>query len=190
VIGLLLGGTLLSSVAAAREWEKETMKELLLSPASRWSMIVGKMLGSFVMSLASVAIVLLILIFVVGIWPVHWGETIAYSLLSLVIFVAFGTLLGTLLKQRSTVVPLAFGIAIPLFFLSGAFGPISFNTLPIQVIAQAFPVYYAIVLQQHAFHGFQLNDYGLGTNTLILCVYALALIVLAAIALRRSTVVH
>lgn len=190
VIGLLLGGTLLSSVGTAREWEKETMKELLLSPASRWSILVGKMLGSFVLSLVSATIVLLVLIFVVGIWPANWGEVIAFSVLSLIIFIAFGTLLGTLLKLRSTVVPLAFGVAIPLFFVSGAFGPISFNTVPLQIVAQIFPVYYAIVLQQHAFHNFILNPYGTGTNVLILCAYALILIVLSAIVLRRSTVAH
>jgi ABC-2 type transport system permease protein len=190
VIGLLLGGILISGVAAAREWEKETMKELLLSPASRWAMIVGKMLGAFVISLGSVLIVLVILIFVVGIWPVHWGEVIGYSLLSLVIFIAWGTLLGTLLKQRTTVVPLAFGVSIPLFFLSGAFGPLSFNTVPIQILAQLFPVYYAIVLQQHAFHNFSLSPYGVNVSVLILCGYALLLIVLAAIALRRSTLAH
>jgi ABC-2 type transport system permease protein len=190
VIGLLLGGTLISSVAAAREWEKETMKELLLSPASRWSMIVGKMLGAFVISLGSVLIVLVVLIFVVGIWPMHWGQVIGYSLLSLAIFIAWGTLLGTLLKQRTAVVPLAFGVSIPLFFLSGAFGPLSFNTVPIQIIAQIFPVYYAIVLLQHAFHNFNLSPYGVNVNVLILCGYALLLIVLAAIALRRSTLAH
>lgn len=190
VIGLLLGGTLTSSVGAAREWEKETMKELLLSPASRWSMIVGKMLGAFVIGLGSVLIVLVVLIFVVGIWPAHWGEVIGYSLLSLTIFVAWGTLLGTLLKQRTAVVPLALGISIPLFFLSGAFGPLSFETVPIQIVARIFPVYYAIVLQQHAFHNFNLSPYGVNVNVLILCAYALLLIVLAAIALRRSTLAH
>jgi ABC-2 type transport system permease protein len=190
VVGLLLGGTLQAGLGAAREWEKDTMKELLLSPAGRWTMVVGKMLGAFVVTLLSVLIVLAVLIFVIGVWPVHWGEVIGFSLLCLVIFIAWGTLLGTLLKSRQPVVALAFGIAIPLFFLSGAFGPISFNTVAIQVIAQIFPVYYAIVLQQHAFHNLDLNPYGLPVNVLILCGYAAFLILLAAIALRRSTVAH
>nr|MBA2396207.1 ABC transporter permease [Ktedonobacteraceae bacterium] len=103
-------------------------------------------------------------------------------------FIAFGTLLGTLIKQRLAFVALAFGVSLPLFFLSGAFGPISFNTQAIQILAQLFPVYYAIVLQQHAFHNFTLNTYGIGVNVLILCAYALGLIILAGIVLRRSTV--
>ena len=190
VVGLMLGGTLLSAIGAAREWESETMKELLLSPASRWSIIVGKMLGALVVGLASVVIVLAVLIFVIGVWPIHWGEVIGFSLLTMTIFIAWGTLLGTWIKQRTPVVALAIGSTLPLFFLSGAFGPISFGTPLTQVLAQLFPMYYAIVVQQHAFHDFTLNTYGLPVNVLILCGYALVLIVVAAIVLRRSTVAH
>ncbi len=190
VIGLVLAGILQSGTAAAREWEQETIKELLLSPASRWAMLVGKMLGAFVMSMASVIVVLVVLILIVGVRPAHWDEVIGYTLLCLVIFIALGTLLGTLLKQRQPVIALSFGTALPLFFLSGAFGPISFTTPAIQVLAKAFPIYYAIVLQQHAFHNFILNTYGVGTNALILGVYALGIVILASIFLRRSTLAH
>lgn len=188
VIALVIGGLLQSGTGAAREWENATMKELLLSPASRWAIIVGKMLGAAVMSLLSVVLVLVVLIFVIGVQPDYWGEVIGFTLLTLVIFIAWGTLLGTLMKQRQAFVALAFGSTIPLFFLSGAFGPISFGVPVLQVFAQIFPVYYAIVLLQHAFHGFNLNTYGVTGNTLVLCVYALVLVVLAAIVLRRSTV--
>ena len=141
-------------------------------------------------SIASVIVVLCVLIFVIGVWPAHWSEVIGFTLLALLIFIAFGTLLGTLLKSRQPVIALSFGTAIPLFFLSGAFGPISFGTPAIQVIAQIFPIYYAIMLQQHAFHNFILNTYGIGTNALILVIYALALLILASIVLRRNTLAH
>ena len=188
VIALVVGGLLQSGTSAAREWENSTMKELLLSPASRWAVVTGKMLGALVMSLASVVVVLAVLIFIIGVRPLHWGAVIGFTLLTLAIFIALGTLLGTLLKQRQAFTGLAFGLAIPLFFISGAFGPISFNVPIIQVIAQIFPVYYAIVLQQYAFHGFALNTYGVTANTLILCGFALGLILLSALVLRRSTV--
>ena len=60
----------------------------------------------------------------------------------------------------------------------------------IQGVAHIFPVYYAIVLQQHAFHGFDLNTYGIGINVLIVSGYTVLLILLAAFALRRSTIAH
>lgn len=190
VIGLMIGGLLQSGTASAREWEHETMKELLLSPASRWAIVTGKMLGACVMSLASALVVLLVLIFIIGVYPANWNEVIGFNLLFLLIFIAFGTLLGTLLKNRMPVTALGFGISIPLFFLSGAFGPISFDTAATQFLAQLFPVYYAIVLEQHAFHNFRLNTLGLGGNVLILCAYALGLLLLTTWALRRATVSH
>jgi ABC-2 type transport system permease protein len=190
VIALMVGSLLQSGTATAREWESSTIKELLLSPASRWAIIVGKMLGALVMALGSVMLILLVLILLIGVWPIHWGELLCFTLLTMAIFIAWGTLLGTLLKQRQAFVALAFGTSLPLFFLSGAFGPISFNVPLLQVVAQIFPVYYAIVLQQHAFHGFYLNTLSIGGNVLILAAYALGLIILASVVLRRSTVAN
>jgi ABC-type multidrug transport system permease subunit len=190
VIALMIGSLLQAGSAAAREWEQATIKELLLSPASRWAVAVGKMLAALVMGLVSAVVVLVVLIVVVGVWPVSWGEVIGFTLLTMIIFIAWGTLLGTLLKQRQAFIALAFGTSIPLFFLSGAFGPISFfNDAPIiPIIAQILPVYYAIVLQQHAFHGFDLNTYGVGVNVLVLAVYAVALIMVTSVVLRRARV--
>jgi ABC-2 type transport system permease protein len=190
VIALMIGGLLQAGVGSAREWEKATIKEMLLSPASRWAIMGGKMLGAGLVSLGSTALVLAVLIFALGVAPVHPSEAMPVTLLILAIFVALGTLLGTLLKQSQPVLALAFGTSIPLFFLSGAFGPISFTTPIIEVLAKIFPVYYAIVVEQHSFHGFTLNTYGLSGNLLILGGYAIALMALAALVLRRSTVAH
>ena len=190
VIALMMGGLLQSGTAAAKEWENQTIKELLLSPASRWAIMTGKTLGAFILSLGSTAIMLVVLIIIVGVRPENWGEVLGFTLLSLIIFNAVGTLLGTLIKIRQPVIALSMGTALPLFFLSGAFGPISFTTPLLQVIAKVFPVYYQIVVLQHAFHGFALNTYSLGVNTLILAGYALTLILLVTIVLRRTTVSH
>jgi len=190
VIALMMGGLIQSGTASAKEWENQTMKELLLSPASRWAIMLGKMLGAFLLGLGSTIIVMLVLIFIVGVSPDYWGELIGFTLLSLLIFNTVGTLLGTLIKMRQPVIALSMGTALPLFFLSGAFAPISFNTPALQVIAKIFPVYYQIVVFQHAFHGFALNTYSLGTNTLILAGYALVLILLVTVALQRATVSH
>ena len=190
VIALMIGGLLQSGTAAAKEWENQTIKELLLSPASRWAITTGKMLGAFILGLGSTVIMLLVLVLVVGVQPLHWGEVIGFTVLSLAIFNTAGTLLGTVIKVRQPVIALSMGTALPLFFLSGAFSPISFSTPPLQVIAKIFPVYYQIVVFQHAFHGFALNTYGLWGNTLILAGYALALVILVSVALQRTSVSH
>ncbi|MBA3942937.1 MAG: ABC transporter permease [Herpetosiphonaceae bacterium] len=190
VVGLLVGGLLLAGTGAAREWERETMKELLLAPASRWAMLLGKMLGAFVLSLAGVVVLLAVLVLAIGVRPVHWGEVAVFTVLTLTMSIAVGTLLGTWIRQRQAVTALSIGTTLPLFFLSGAFGPISFTTRPLQLLARSFPVYYAIVLFQHAFHNFRLNTLGVATNGLVLAGYTLLVIALAAVILRRSTLAH
>ena len=190
VIALMIGGLLQSGPASASEWEHGTIKELLLSPAGRWAIITGKMLGSFLVGLGSTAIVLAVLIFGIGVRPDHWLEVLGFTTLSLVIFNSLGVLLGNLLKQRMAVIALSMGISLPLFFLSGAFGPISFTTPLLQAFARLFPVYYQIVVFQHAFHSFTLNTLGLGANTLVLAGYTIGLIILVTLVLRRSSVSH
>ncbi|MEO7020891.1 MAG: ABC transporter permease [Ktedonobacteraceae bacterium] len=189
-LAFAIGGILQAGTSSAREWEKETIKELLLSPASREAMLLGKLLAALLLSLVSVAAIFLIIVFIVHVPPQSWPEAIGYTVFCLVLFLGAGLLLGTLLKQRLPVLILGIGITLPLFFVSGPFGPISFGTPAIQFLAKLCPLYYAIVLEQHAFHGFVLNTYGLGGNTLILGLYTLALFVLAVIAMRRSTVAH
>jgi len=191
VVALMMGGLLPAGTATAREWENSTVKELLLSPASRWAIGAGKMLGAGLLAGIASVITLVVLIGLVGVWPLHWGELIGFTLLTIIIFVAWGTLLGTLLKHRQAFLPLAFSTSLPLFFISGAFGPLSFLHIPLmEGLAQAFPVYYAIVLMQHAFHGFDLNTLSLGANALVLAAYAAAVLGLAGLALRRANLAH
>lgn len=190
VIGLMVGGMVQAGTAAAVEWERETMKELLLSPASRLAILLGKMGAAFLIGLAGAIVVLAVLILTMGIWPVYWGELIGFTLLILALFNAWGTLLGTWLKRRTPLATLAIGLCVPLFFLSGPFGPISFFAPIEQLVARAFPVYYAIVVLQHAVNDFTLTTSGIGVNVLILAAYALGGLLLAAIVLRRSTLAH
>src|SRR5215469_16872110 len=187
VIGLMVGGMVQAGTATAVEWERETVKELLLSPASRVAIVLGKMLAAFLVGLAGATVVLAVLIALMGIWSIHWGELIGLTLLILALFTAWGMLLGAWLQRRTPLATLAIGLCVPLFFLSGPFGPISFFAPIQQLIARVFPVYYAIVVLQHAFHNFSLNTNGLVINTLVLVAYALGGLLLATIALWRNT---
>jgi len=187
VLAIMVGALLQAGVPAAREWERNTIKEVLLAPASRWAIAIGRMLGAFVTGSCSVLIVLVLLIIALGISPASWGEVLGITLLAMVIFLGWGMVLGTLVKQRQAFTVLAFGSTIPLAILSGIFGPLSFFgslTSWRNVLAQLFPVYYAIVAEQHAFHGFDLNSYGIGFTVLILAAYAMVMAVLAMLIFR------
>ncbi|MBV9131394.1 MAG: ABC transporter permease, partial [Chloroflexi bacterium] len=57
VVSLLVGGLLQAGTNAAREYETGTIKELLLAPADRWAIEVGKMLGALALNVLSAAVV-------------------------------------------------------------------------------------------------------------------------------------
>jgi ABC-2 type transport system permease protein len=186
VIGLMLGGLLQAGTNAAREYETGTIKELILSPASRWAIQTGKALGALVLNLGAGALVLVVVVVGLGIQPVHWGELVGFALLLIAIYVSLGTLFGTFLRRRQAVVPLSFGLTLPLFFISGPFGPVGWGSPVVAAVAHAFPVYYAIALFQHAFHGFQTTPTSTVTNALILAGFAVLAIGLSAFVLGRQ----
>jgi len=190
VVGLMLGGLLQAGSNAAREHERGTIKELLLSPAARWAIETGKVVGAAVLNLISAAIVLAVVTLVLGVRPLSFSEMVGFSLLLIAMFVAFGTLIGTLARNRRTVIPLSMGTALPLFFMSGAFGPANWGSPVLAAIARASPVYYGIAVFQFAFHGFTTTPSSVVANTLILVGFVIAAILLSAFVLRHASVAH
>jgi ABC-2 type transport system permease protein len=187
VIGLMVAGILQAGTASAREWERHTMKAVLLSPAPRWAIAVGKMLAAWVLALASGAVVLAFLTLVIGDWPAHWGLMLGVTLLASALFVALGTSLGYLLRQRQTLTLLARGSSVPLFFLSGLFAPITFSTVGVQILARLFPVHYAIVLEQYSFLDERTNTLGIGGNLLALVAFLGAFLASTTLVLRQRS---
>lgn len=190
VIGLMIGGLLQAGTNAAREYEQQTIKELLLSPASRWAIETGKLLGALILNAASAALVLAVVILLLQVYPIHWGEMLGLSLLIMAIFVAFGVLLGTLVRRRQALIPLSLGLSLPIFFLSGAFGPVGWGTPLAAALARILPVYYAIGDLQYAFHGYNTTETSPLANALVLAAFAVAAIVLSAVVLRRERAAH
>lgn len=186
VIALMVSGLLQAGNAASRDWERATIKELLMAPARPWEILAGRMLGAFAVALPAAVVVLAVVIFIVGDHPARIVVTGAVSLLTLAVFVAAGTALGTALKDRSVLAVLTRALPVPLFFLSGVFGPIGFQTGAVQGIATALPIHYAIVLEQLGFKAFTTSTFSPATDALILAGYLVAFLCLSGIALRLS----
>ncbi len=184
VIGVMVGGLLQAGTVAAREWEDHTIAEIALSPASPLAIVLGKMLAAVLMSLAASSLSLAFVTLVIGDWPVSWGNVLAFTVLAACLFVAAGTLLGTVLRRRQTLTILVRGCSVPLFFLSGIFAPISFSTPGVQFLARLFPIHYVLVLEQAAFFGFRLNTLSPETNLAILGGFLALFLTMAALTLR------
>jgi ABC-type multidrug transport system permease subunit len=186
VISIMLGGLLQAGANAAREYESGTIKELILSPARPWAIQLGKILGALVLNSLSVIVVIIVIVFLIGVWPIHWDELLGFTLLLMITFVALGTLIGTLVRRRQSVIPLSIGVTIPVFFLSGAFGPAIWGDPAIAFITQFQPVYYGIAIFQHAFHDFTTTQTGPLYDKIILNGFAVAAVLASVIALRST----
>ncbi|MBV9323430.1 MAG: ABC transporter permease [Chloroflexi bacterium] len=185
VVSLLVGGLLQAGSIAAREYETGTIKELLLAPASRWAIQVGKVLASIALNILSAGLVLSVVVLLLGVRPEHWAPLIGFTLLVMLTFVALGLLLGTLVRSRTAVIPLSLGLALPIFFMSGAFGPVQWGTPLLAAVAQLQPVYYAIAVFQYAFHGFQTTPFNVTFDALALAGFTVVIVAASALALRQ-----
>lgn len=190
VAGMLLNGLLQGGIGAAREHETHTIKELLMSPASRWAIVAGKMLAPLLMSAVSAGVILLVVILFFGATPINPLELLGYAVLLMVGFVALGTLVGMLLRRRQAVIPLNFATVLMLFFLSGPFGPPNWAGPVQNAIGIASPLYYAIAAMQHAFHGFETSQFGLGVDVAVLAGFTILALVVSSLTLRRPRLAH
>lgn len=184
VVSLLIGGLLQAGTNAAREYETGTIKELLLAPASRWAIEVGKLVGALALCVLSGGVVLGVVVLVLGVHPLYWSEVLGFTVLVLLTFISLGLLAGTLVRRRTSVIPLSIGLSLPVFFISGAFGPVQWGTPALAIIAQLQPVYYAIAVFQHGFHGFQTTPFSLTTSALVLAAFTVIIVLVSATALR------
>jgi len=186
VVSIMLGGLLQAGSNAAREYEKGTIKELMLAPASIWAIQIGKILGTLLLNSLSAVVMIIVIVFLIGVWPEHWDELFAFVLLLMITFVALGALIGTLIRRRQAVIPLSIGLSIPVFFISGAFGPAEWGDQVTAAITQLQPVYYGIAIFQHAFHNFTTTSTSPAIDGFILAGFATLIVTISAIALSYS----
>ncbi|MBT8160692.1 MULTISPECIES: ABC transporter permease [Arthrobacter] len=185
VAGLMLASLLQGSVNTARDYELGTAKELALAPVSRLTIGVGKVLGAAALATASALLLLVVVVLFIGVRPLHPLEVLGFGLLILAAFLAIGVLVGTLVRRRQQAIPLSIAAVLPLFFLSGPFGPANWlGTVP-GAIAAASPLTYAIAAFQHAFHGYQTSPQGLTADAIVLAAFSVVAVALAAFAFGR-----
>jgi len=122
------------------------LKETLVAPVSRFSIMIGRTLGG-----ATVATVQGVLVFIismmVGFRPIWGPETILvfiYIIFTAILFTSLGTMIGSIVNDMHAFPIIINFLIMPLFFLSGALFPL--NNLPeiIHIIASLNPLTYGV----------------------------------------------
>lgn len=150
----VLAQTLFQSTAAGiisliQDRENDFSQEMFVSPISRYSIIIGKILGESMVSLVqAVGVVLfglfLLLFYPLDITPMQLILSIPAIIAACLLGGAFGILvMSSLGNQRSANQIFPF-VIFPQFFLAGVFSPIKELPLPLWIASRLAPMTYAV----------------------------------------------
>ena len=186
VLIVLSVGVLGTGMMVARDFERQTAKLLLLSPASRVAMVAGKLTGGL---LATTALLLPVVGAAVlsGILvppPGHWPALVGLLFLLVVMSVGLGLLLGLVVRRTRLAAMVGLNAAAYLFFLGGGFSTVAFLPDWIQSASRLVPTSYAIrALRQALFYP---DLQGFGHDVAVLAACALAAAALGVLSLGRA----
>jgi ABC-2 type transport system permease protein len=181
-------GLIASSAGTARELESLSIKEVMLAPASRLSIIVGKVVAGWIAT-GSMGLIMFAFGYALG-WTRPEGVFLLTALLAIGLVALFasvlGITLGCLLKRVQSASVLSTTGSVWLFFLAGGLGIIQFEPLLLRQIAAFDPLTYGThMLQMSIFY----NSFDrLGQDVAVLAGTVLALFVLCLYAMRPSQV--
>ena len=138
--------------AASLVWDRELgfLREMMVAPVSRTSIVVGKCLGGATIAASQGVIVLAL----AGLVDVPYDPLLilgAFGLLVLLAFTvsAFGVLVAVTIKQAQTFTWVMQMVVFPMFFLSGALYPVAGLPAWLEVLNRINPLTYAVDPMRH-----------------------------------------
>ncbi|MCW3981318.1 MAG: ABC transporter permease [Candidatus Bathyarchaeota archaeon] len=165
IVGMgLLFGSVFSGVSVIFDRQFGFMKEMLVAPVSRTSIIMGKILGGAVTASIQ-GIILMLVAAIMGAFTLTLafavGAVVAVGVMLLITsgFVGLGVAIGSTLKDFHAFQLISTFVMWPLFMLSGVFFPIDAVPMPLQVAMLLDPMFYGVELLRWCL---------LGTGTLLL----------------------
>jgi ABC-2 type transport system permease protein len=139
--------------AASIVWDREFgfLREMLVAPIRRSSIVIGKCLGgASVATFQGVLVILLAGLVGVPYSPVLIIEVFAMQTLLAYTLTAFGVMVAARIKQIQSFMALTQMLIMPLFFLSGAMFPVTAQPPWLTLLNRVDPLTYAVDPMRHA----------------------------------------
>lgn len=187
VIGMtLLFSSIRSGISVI--WDKEFgfMKEILVAPVSRTTIILGKAMGGATNALLQ-GIIILVLSPFIGLWlnPLYALLAIPLMFVIAIGLECIGLLIGIFLDSLEGFQLIISFINMPMLFLSGAIFPLKIVPHALAAASYADPLTYGV----DALRMILLGNYGVQPLWLdlgVICAFALLMISLCSLALRKK----
>ncbi len=192
IIGMtILFSSMFSSISII--WDKEFgfMKEILVAPVSRLSIVLGKALSGTIVSTIQAIMILALFPFL--------GFKLSPLQVIAIVFIcasvsfcisAFGILLATFYDSYESFSVIMNFIIMPMFFLSGAMYPVRLLPDILKVVAKLNPLTYGIDSLKHVLFkgdvGSMGPDFSPVTNAAVIILASAAFVLIAARAFERK----
>jgi ABC-2 type transport system permease protein len=192
IIGMtILFSSIFSSISII--WDKEFgfMKEILVAPVSRFSIVIGKALSGTIVSTLQAMIIL-------ALFPVVGFNLGVLQILSVIVVCisisfcisAFGIVLATFYESYESFSVIMNFIIMPMFFLSGAMYPVRLLPNILQIAARVNPLTYGIDAIKHAIFPHETGpmgpDFSPMADAAIIFLLSIAFVLIAARLFERK----
>jgi ABC-2 type transport system permease protein len=188
VLDALVVAATLAAVALTRDREARTARVWGTSPANPAAVLAGRLTATVLVALAALGITVGCVVIGYGVGVRDPLELAAAMLSCAAMFACAGAWIGATLRRTVAVVPLIFGVAMPLYLDSGALEPARFDGDVIWWLSHASPVYYAVGVMEDAFHGLRVTPEPVWLDALALLGFTVLFAALAVRSLRTRGV--
>lgn len=142
-------------ISLVEDRESDFSQEIFVAPISRYSIVLGKILGESAVSLVQgVGVVVFAVVFGVGLAPSQVPVVLLVAVFTCLVGGAFGLMVLVNLRSRRAAQQVFPLLLLPQFFLAGVFSPLEgLQNVPIlNVLSHLAPLRYAVDLMRAAFY--------------------------------------
>lgn len=170
-------------------WDRQFgfLKEILVAPVSRTSIVLGKTLGGATVALISAMIMFFITV-AIGAIKLTPGIFLAivFMILTSVVFVSIGLIIASRMKSMEGFQLIMSFLIMPTFFLSGALFPLQNTPEAMQLVARIDPLTYGVDGIRGSLTG--LNMFPLYIDFTALLAISTAFVLIGSYLFRKSTI--
>jgi len=189
ILGMtILFSSIFSSISII--WDKEfgLMKEILVAPVSRFSIVIGKALSGTIISVIQTAVILLLLPFLgIKLSFLSVPYTLGVAFLLAFCISSLGIIIATFFENLESFSSIMNFIVMPMFFLSGAMYPVQKLPEILRHLAKINPLTFGVDALKHAiFRENHVYDFPLFTDLGVLIISSIVFVVIAGFSFERK----
>ena len=187
IIGMiLLFNSMFSGISVIWDRQFGFLKEILVAPVSRTSIVLGKTLGGATVAVLT-ALVMLIVSMIFGIIPLTLGiiPALIFMIMAASCFVALGLTIASRMQSMEGFQMIMSFLIMPVFFLSGALFPLQNTPAWMQAVSKADPLTYGVDGIRGSLAGMSL--YPLWIDFAALLGFTVAFIMLGSYMFRKTS---